>query len=79
MNKLVPKNIHSIERVFRFLIGLFVLSLIFWGPKSLWGLLGLIPLATSLMGSCPLYTLIGITTCPKCQSKGKPGGEPNAA
>ena len=79
MNKLIPRNVHSIERVFRFLLGLFVLSLIFWGPKSLWGLLGLIPLATSLMGSCPLYTLLGITTCPRCQAKDDPGGAPKAA
>jgi len=34
------------------------------GPQTLWGLLGLIPLGTALMGSCPVYTLLGISTCP---------------
>jgi hypothetical protein len=67
-NKMLPKNVHAIERWFRVLIGLFVLSLIFWGPQSWWGLLGLIPLATGIIGSCPLYTVLGITTCPKCRA-----------
>ncbi|RME20294.1 MAG: DUF2892 domain-containing protein [Deltaproteobacteria bacterium] len=63
----MPKNVHAIERVFRFLLGVFVLSLIFWGPKTWWGLLGLIPLLTSFVGSCPLYTVLGVSTCKKCQ------------
>ena len=67
MSKLLPKNVHSIERVFRFLLGMFVLSLIFWGPKTWWGLLGMMPLLTSLVGSCPLYTVLGRSTCKKCE------------
>jgi len=66
-NKIFPKNVHAIERWFRVFIGLFVLSLIFWGPQSWWGLLGLVPLATGLIGSCPLYTMLGLTTCPRCR------------
>jgi hypothetical protein len=58
-------NIHPIERVIRGIVGLVVLSLIVWGPKSAWGLLGLIPLATAVFGWCPLYTLFGFSTCPK--------------
>jgi len=58
-------NIHPIERVIRGIVGLAVLSLVVWGPKSLWGLLGLIPLATALGGWCPPYSLLGFSTCPK--------------
>ena len=56
---------HPIERVVRTLVGIAVLSLVFLGPKSPWGWLGLIPLVTGLTGLCPLYTLLGISTCPR--------------
>jgi len=58
------KNEGTIDRVIRVLVGLGVLSLVFVGPKTLWGLLGLVPLLTGLLGRCPLYTLLGIKTCP---------------
>lgn len=56
-------NIHPVERAIRALVGLGVLSLVFVGPKSLWGLLGLVPLLTALVGWCPPYALLGISTC----------------
>ncbi len=59
----MKKNIGVVDRVIRTIIGLFVLSLIFWGPKSLWGLLGIIPLLTVLLGWCPPYAMLGISTC----------------
>jgi hypothetical protein len=62
----MPKvNIHPVERVIRAIVGLAALSLVVWGPQSAWGLLGLIPLATALVGWCPPYALFGISTCPK--------------
>jgi len=64
MNKLLPTNEHPVERGLRVALGLFVLSLLFVGPRTPWALLGLVPLATGLLGSCPLYTLIGVSTCP---------------
>ncbi len=63
MNKLLPLNEHLIDRVVRVVIGLALLSLVFIGPKTYWGLIGLIPIATGLLGSCPVYTLFGISTC----------------
>lgn len=63
-SRLLPTNEHPIERGLRVVVGLAAISLVFVGPKSLWGLLGLVPLATGLLGSCPLYTLFGISTCP---------------
>ncbi len=56
------KNIGSIDRIIRIVLGLAVISLVFWGPKSYWGLLGLIPLGTALFGWCPPYSLLGIST-----------------
>ena len=64
MANLLPSNEHPMERVLRVLLGLGVLSLAFVGPKTPWGYLGFVPLATGLLGSCPLYTLFGWSTCP---------------
>lgn len=64
MANLFPANEHSAERVLRVILGLVVLSLAFLGPKTAWGYLGLVPLATGLLGSCPIYTLFGFSTCP---------------
>ncbi len=63
MNKLLPVNVHAVERAARVVLGLLLLSLVFLGPHTLWGLIGLVPLATGLVGSCPLYTLLGVSTC----------------
>jgi len=59
----MTKNIGSVDRVIRVIVGLFLLSLLFWGPKSLWGLLGLLPLISAIVGWCPPYSWIGISTC----------------
>ena len=67
-SKALPTNEHNIERAVRVLLGIGLLSLVFVGPKTLWGLIGIIPLATGLIGSCPLYTVLGISTCPMKKS-----------
>ncbi len=59
----MTRNIGSIDRLIRFVAGLAVLSLVFVGPQSLWGLLGLVPLATAVIGWCPPYAMLGISTC----------------
>lgn len=64
MANLLPTNQHPAERLLRVILGLGVLSLVFVGPKTPWGYLGLVPLATGLLGSCPLYTVFGWSTCP---------------
>ena len=63
LSKLFPNNEHVVERVLRLILGLGLLSLIFIGPQTWWGLLGVVPLVTGLLGSCPIYTLFGISTC----------------
>lgn len=61
----MKKNVHKIERVVRIVAGLAVLSLVFVGPQTPWGWLGLVPLATGVLGWCPPYALLGISTCGK--------------
>jgi hypothetical protein len=63
-SSLLRCNAGTADRVVRVLIGLAILSLAFVGPRTPWAWLGLIPLATGLVGWCPLYTLLGISTCP---------------
>lgn len=62
--RLLPTNIGSADRAVRFVVGLGLLALAFVGPKSLWGYLGIVPLLTAFVSSCPLYTLLGFSTCP---------------
>lgn len=63
LEKVFPKNEHTVERVLRVLVGLGLLGLVFFGPKTAWGWIGILPLVTGLVGSCPAYTLFGISTC----------------
>jgi len=58
------KNEGTIDRVLRVIVGLALLSLIVVGPQTLWGLGGLVPLITGLVGFCPLYKIVGLNTCP---------------
>lgn len=60
---LMVKNEHTIERVIRVIVGLALLSLIFIGPQTIFGLIGIVPLLTGLLGTCPVYTIFGFSTC----------------
>lgn len=62
--KLLPRNEHPVERVARVVLGLGLISLVFVGPKTPLGFVGIVPLLTGALGSCPLYTLFGFSTCP---------------
>ena len=59
-------NESGAERVMRVSAGIVLLSALFAGPQSWWGVIGLVPLITGLFGNCPLYTLLGISTCERC-------------
>lgn len=58
------KNVGTVDRVLRIVLGLILLSLVFVGPQTLWGLIGIVPLATGLLSTCPAYSLLGMKTCP---------------
>ncbi len=65
------KNEGTIDRVLRVIVGLAVLSLVIIGPKTLWRLVGLVPLlmpVTGAIGFCPAYKLIGLNSCPLSRS-----------
>jgi hypothetical protein len=63
----MQKNIHPIERVVRVVVGLVLVIMAFVGPANPWFLLGIIPILTGLIGWCPPYQLLGISTCKKTQ------------
>jgi hypothetical protein len=65
MNKLFLTNEGAADRILRVVAGLGLLSLTVLGPKTGWGLVGLVPLVTGLAGTCPLYSILGLSTCPK--------------
>jgi hypothetical protein len=58
------RNEGTADRALRVILGLAILSLVFVGPRTSWGYLGLIPLITGLVGYCPLYRIFGFNTCP---------------
>ncbi len=53
-------NVGTIDRIIRALVGTILLLLIFIGPETLWGLIGVIPLTTAIIGYCPAYAVFGI-------------------
>jgi hypothetical protein len=57
-------NEHPVERVARVALGAGLLAMAFVGPKTPWGFLGIVPILTGLSGRCPLYTVLGFSTCP---------------
>lgn len=60
---ILTTNEGTIDRAIRVVLGLVLLALVFTGPKTLWGYVGLLPLLTGLVGSCPIYALLGFSTC----------------
>ncbi len=58
------RNVGSLDRTLRIILGLVIVSLVFIGPQTPWGWLGLILLITGLIGWCPLYRALGMNTCP---------------
>lgn len=59
----MTKNVGSADRGIRIVVGLLLVALAATGTVGWWGWLGLVPLATGLIGWCPPYSLLGINTC----------------
>jgi len=59
----MKKNETGLDRAVRVILGVVLLALVFVGPRTAWGWLGLVPLTTGLVGFCPLYLLAGSKTC----------------
>ena len=61
----MTRNEGNVDRALRVIVGLVLIALVFVGPKTPWGWIGLVPLITGLVGMCPIYSLLGINTCPR--------------
>lgn len=57
-------NVGSIDRIVRVVLGLVLIGLTLAGTIGPWGWIGVVPLLTAALGTCPLYTLLGMSTCP---------------
>ena len=62
-------NVGTIDRVLRIVAGLVLIGLTLMGTIGPWGWIGVVPLATGLLSSCPLYSIIGLNTCPMKSAK----------
>ena len=60
----MTRNEGTIDRVLRVVLGLILLALVFVGPQTPWGWIDIVPLVTGLVGFCPLYRIVGLSTCP---------------
>lgn len=60
----MPVNVGTIDRALRAIVGLVLIALVFVGPQTPWGWIGLVPLLTAVVGFCPAYTLFGVRSCP---------------
>ena len=60
----MSQNVAQWDRIARVLLGLVLISLVFVGPQTAWGWLGLILVATGAVGTCPIYRLLGVSTRP---------------
>ncbi len=57
------KNIGTLDRILRLIVGVGLIALVFVGPQTPWGYIGIIPILTALIGFCPAYRLLGLKTC----------------
>lgn len=60
----MKSNVGGIDRILRIVLGLALIALTLTGAIGAWGWIGLVPLATAALGFCPLYTVLGFSTCP---------------
>lgn len=56
-------NVGSLDRILRVIVGIVLIALVFVGPQTPWGWIGIVPLVTGLFRMCPLYSLFGVNTC----------------
>jgi hypothetical protein len=59
----MKSNVGSIDRILRITLGLVLIVLAATGTVGWWGWLGIVPLATGLIGWCPPYAILGLSTC----------------
>jgi hypothetical protein len=57
-------NMGGIDRILRIVVGLALIALTLMGTIGPWGWIGIVPVATAALGMCPLYSMLGMSTCP---------------
>lgn len=57
-------NVGGLDRTLRIVAGVALVGLTLAGTIGAWGWIGVVPLATGLVGFCPVYPLLGLNTCP---------------
>ena len=57
-------NVGGIDRILRIVVGIVLIALTLMGTIGVWGWIGVVPLVTGLFKFCPLYSVIGMNTCP---------------
>lgn len=60
-------NVGGADRILRIVVGLALILLALSGQIGAWGWIGVVPLATGLLRTCPLYSVFGMNTCPLSQ------------
>ena len=58
------QNVGSVDRLVRILVGALLIAAALFGVIGAWGWIGVVPLLTAALGSCPLYSVLGFSTCP---------------
>lgn len=57
-------NVGFVDRIARVVVGLVLIVLTLAGTIGAWGWIGVVPLLTAALGNCPLYSVLGVSTCP---------------
>ena len=60
----MKSNVGGLDRILRVVLGLALIALTLSGTIGLWGWIGVVPLATAAVGFCPLYRVLGFSSCP---------------
>ncbi|MEJ2529036.1 MAG: DUF2892 domain-containing protein [Gammaproteobacteria bacterium] len=61
----MKQNVGGIDKILRIIVGIALIAATVLGYLPIWGYIGVVPLVTGLIGFCPLYPLLGLSTCKK--------------
>ena len=62
----LTKNVGSIDRILRIVLGIVLIGLALTGSIGVWGWVGVVALATAFVRICPVYSILGLKTCQDC-------------
>ena len=62
-------NVGGIDKILRIVVGIALIAMAALGVVGAWGWIGVVPLLTGLLGTCPAYSLLGVNTCPMQKSE----------